>query len=347
MSESALRWKGRLGRLKSVALLIGLGGVVLLIIGLINFSSALNSDTEQPAAVTVGQLTRGEVPKGRYVTVAGWTDYDVWYTETEDSRTVASYYVLVDDDFLNLIVVKAAGSPSLLADFEPVVITGMTRSMPSDLQELVRSDVAEIHEYGLEINVNLYLAEGQKPMTKTTVLGLLIAGAVLLLLAAIPLAMPGTVFGPAPVEAAAAPATGDSAAKASGVFRVLQSVDPLEVGHKTRKFDNAVANLVPLAGGRLLVYIHHILTTRVYGVKASQKESHWGVLIEQGHVISIEPGKLYAWKDRPAVGLRYHDAQGQEQELVVSFDHAAAQADFIKMLQQLGFEVGAGMPQML
>ena len=81
MGESALRWRGRLGRLKPLALLIGLGGVVLLIIGLINFSSALNSEPERPTEVTVGQLTQGDVPKGRYVTVAGWTDYDaVSYT---------------------------------------------------------------------------------------------------------------------------------------------------------------------------------------------------------------------------------------------------------------------------
>jgi hypothetical protein len=345
MSESALRWRGRLGRLKSLALLIGILGGVLVVVGLVTFSSAQSNDPSRPAEITVGQLVQGQVPTGRYVTVSGWTDYDVWYTETEDSRTVSSYYVLVDDEFLNLVVVEAAGSPSLRPDLEPASVTGMTRSMPSGLKDIVNSDVADIHEYGLEINVDLYVAEGQKPPTKTTVLALLAGGAVLLLLAAVPLAMPGTVFGPAPVEAAVGVAAGDPGTKASGTFLNLKSVDPVEVGAKTRKFDNAVANLVPLENRRLLVYIHHILTTRAYGVKVNQRETHWGVLIGQDSVISVEPGKLYAWKERPAVCLSYRDASGKEQEVIVSFNHAAAQAGFVKMLQQLGFAVGTGMPQ--
>lgn len=347
MNESALRWKGRLGRLKPLALVLGLVGLILLIVGLITLSSALNNDPNRPAEVSVGQLTRGEVPKSRYVTVDGFTDYDVCYTETEDGKTVARYYVLVDEEFLNLVVVKAAGFPIARPDLDPVTVTGMTRSMPSGLKDLVRSDVAEIHEYGLEINEDLYLAEGQNPPTKTSVWVLLIVGAVLLALAALLLLMPGTVFGPAPVEAAVAPVAGEAGTKASGTFQGLKSVQPLEVGRKARKFENAVANLVPLEDRRLLVYIHHVVTTRAYGLKVGRRESHWGVLIGQDNVVSIDPGKLYAWKDRPAVRLCYRDDKGKERQLLVSFDHAAAQAGFVKMLQQLGFAVGSGMPQVV
>lgn len=347
MNESALRLKGRLGRLKAFALLLGLGGVVLLIAGLGTFSSARSNDPSRPAEVMVGQLVRDEVPTGRYVSIAGLTDYDIWYTETENGATVARYYVLVDGDFTNLVVVKARGEPAVRSDFEPATITGMTRPMPSGLKDLVRSDIADFQEYGLALNMDLCLAEGQTPPTKTAVLAMLVAGGLLLVLAAIPLTMPGTVFGPAPVEAATAMAAGDPGAKASGVFLNLKSIDPVEVGARRQKFDNAVANLVPLEDRRLLVYIHHIVTTRAYGIKVNQNETHWGVLIGRDNAVSIEPGKLYAWKERPAVRLHYRDDQGKEQELVVSFNHAAAQAGFVSLLQQLGFSVGSGVPQAL
>lgn len=343
MNESALRLRGRLGRLKSVGVLLGMVGLALLIAGLVLLSDARANDPNNPMVAGVDQLVRGEIPTSRYVSVSGQTNYDIFYTETEDGATKARYYFLVDDAMANIILVKAKGMPVSKADLVPVTIVGMTRSTASGLQDLMRSDLPDITDAGLQTNIDLYIAEGQKPPTVGTVWTLLLLGVALMAVGAVSLTFRGVVFGPAPVEPTVAPAVGQPGTQASGTFLKLKSVQPLEVGRGTRQFENAVANLVPLEDRRLLVYIHHIVTTRAYGIKVGQQESHWGAFIGQDNVVSIEPGKLYAWRERPAVRLRYRDAKGKEQDLVVSFNHAAAQAGFVEMLRQMGFAVGSGV----
>jgi len=91
-----------------------------------------------------------------------------------------------------------------------------------------------------------------------------------------------------------------------------------------------------------MIYIHHIRTTKTYGVTVNRRESDWGVFIDPANVIDIEPGKLYGWKDRAAVRLRYRDEAQKEQTLYVSFNHAAAQAEFAGLLRRMGFAVGSG-----
>jgi hypothetical protein len=348
VSDSALRWKGRLSRLRLLALLLGIVGVVLLIAGVVTFANARENDPARPLRVQVGHLVRGEVSTGRYVTVSGLTDYDIFYTQTTESgSTVARYYFLMDEEGRNIVLVEADGYPIVQDDFVPATVTGVVRSTASGLKTLINSDLGDIHNAELETNVELYVEEGATPPTMEFAGALLIGGVVLLALAIVPFTVPGAIFGPAPLEATVAPTGGDPGAKATGVFQNLKSVNPLQVGRGTRKFDSAVANLVPLNDRRLLVYIHHILTTRAYGIKVSQRETHWGVFIGQDTVVDIEPGKLYGWKPQPAVRLRYRDDKGKERDLVVSFNHAAAQAGFISMLKQMGFVVGSGMPAAL
>ncbi len=345
--ESKLRLKGRLGRLKGLGIILGLVGLVLLIAELSLLPEALANDPHRPMPVEVGQLVRGEIPTSRYVSVSGQTTYDIFYTEEVDDGTVKGrYYYLVDDALANIVLVKAQGMPIGKPQLVPATIAGMTHSTESGLKDLIRSDLAEITDAGLQTNIDLYIAEGQKPLSIGTVLVLLVLGVALLALGGVSLAFPGVVFGPAPLEPAVAPAVGETGAQASGTFLKLKSIQPLEVGRGTRKFENAVANLIPQPDRRLLVYIHHIVTMRAYGIKVGRRESHWGAFVGQDNVVSVEPGKLYGWRERPAVRLRYRDAKGKEQDLVVSFNHAAAQAGFVEMLRQMGFAVGSGLAAM-
>jgi len=96
-----------------------------------------------------------------------------------------------------------------------------------------------------------------------------------------------------------------------------------------------------------MVYIHHILTQRVYGVKVREQETHWGVFVDRGIVIDVEPGMVYGWRDRPAVRIRYSDEASKQHTLIVSFNHAGAQADTASLLRQMGFAVGSGEPPLM
>ena len=64
-------------------------------------------------------------------------------------------------------------------------------------------------------------------------------------------------------------------------------------------------------------------------------------------MIDIEPGKVYGWKDRWAVRLRYKDEKEQSQTLFVIFNQPGLQAEFASLLRQTGFAVGTGEAPMM
>ncbi len=82
MSEMLLRWQGRIGRAKPLAPLFLIFGVVALLFGLVNLRAFLDNPGE-PAPVEISQLLQGEIAADRYVVVSGWTNYEVFYSETE------------------------------------------------------------------------------------------------------------------------------------------------------------------------------------------------------------------------------------------------------------------------
>ena len=343
MSETSLRWKGRLGSLKPAAAVVLLLAVVFLAVSIGSLSEATNNPTV-PQAGAIGELVNGAIGANRYVTVSGTALYPAAYEETEDGRTVAEYYYLLDGASGHMILIKAATTVPSAQTEEPATITGMTRGAESELQKLVESDLSDIRSAGLDTRSTLYVADGQKPpdAAQNTVL---VAGlSVLSLLCLATFFAPSTVFGAKPVDTAAASlAVGDPGVKASGRFQKLAGVHPsIEIGKGTRKFNNGVANVIPLEDRRLMVYIHHILTQRVYGIKVREQETHWGVFVDRGTVIDVEPGMVYGWHDRPAVRIRYGDETSKQRTLIVSFNHAGAQADVVSLLRQMGFAVGSG-----
>ena len=341
MSENSLRWKARLGSLKALAALILLFAVIFLIPALGNLSVATSNPTE-PQSVDISQLARNELGANQYVTVSGTAFYPSAYQKTSDGRVTEEYFFLFDVDTAAAILIQAKGTVSVLDSSEPKTITGLTHAPESELRNLILSDLPDIQSNGVTATADLYLGEDEKPpdigASSAAVIGLGVVSALCLAT----FFFPGTVFGPRPVDSLSA-ATGDAGVKATGQFVQLASVQPsIQIGQGKRKFSNAVANVVPLENRRLMIYIHHILTTKTYGVTVNRRESDWGVFIDPANVIDIEPGKLYGWKDRAAVRLRYRDEAQKEQTLYVSFNHAAAQAEFAGLLRRMGFAVGSG-----
>ena len=109
------------------------------------------------------------------------------------------------------------------------------------------------------------------------------------------------------------------------------------------KFNNAVANLITLPDSRLMVYIHHVQRTTLYGVVTVRKhESDWAVLLDKNAPWQIDPGTLYGWKARPAVRFVARESVRKPEALYISFDYAGSQAELVRQLRGLGFAVGMG-----
>lgn len=346
MNETTLRWRARIGSLKLLAGGVLLGVAIMLIVEVGQLSTALKNPGK-PQTIAVEQLVDGSVGVGRYVTVSGYALYDAGYEETKDGRKVASYYLLLEDDTGHLIAVKA---PAVLPARQPgsVTLTGMTRNTPTELNELIQSDMPTFEQAGFTTTPRLYLAENEMPPNKTSVLAMMLVLGALTFVCIVPFFFPGTVFVPRPVDPTIAPSSAKdmmAGVRVTGRLHQLKRVEPtIEFSKRAQKFKNAVANVIPLPQNNLLIHIRYVVRTRLYGVvTVSKRESDWGVFITGDKVIDIEPGKLYGWRDRWAVRFRYKGRGDKQETLFASLDHAAAQADLVGLLHKTGFAVGTGI----
>jgi hypothetical protein len=102
--------------------------------------------------------------------------------------------------------------------------------------------------------------------------------------------------------------------------------------------------LIPLPSGDLLVYIHYVLRTKLYGVVTiSKQESDWGIVLKRTDPWQIEPGLLLGWKDRRALRFQRQDPGRKAEQLYLTVDDGAEQARLVQELRGTGFPVGMGM----
>jgi hypothetical protein len=343
INEAALRWKGRLGSLKALGLLGVIVGAIFLLFRVEDLATALNNPAE-PQVARISQLVTGEIGTDRYVSLSGQAEYQTGYRYTENNQPVDDYYFLVDYQAGYMVLVK---SPTIIPETlrpESITVNGLTHSAPTDLRDKIEADKSDYTKAGLATISTLYVGEDEQPASAA---GLIVPMAIVGLLMLLGLGtffFPNQVFGPKPIDTFALdPAKSKPGVKASGTFQRLASVRPtIKLGKGTRKFDNSVANIVTLDSGDLMIYIHYILTTRVYGAAVNKRESDWGIFLQPSRVTEIEPGKLYSWRDRWAARIRYQTEAGKEQTLLLSFNDAGSLSDFASLLRSRGYMVGSG-----
>lgn len=342
MDEDSLRWKARIGAIKW----LGMVGVILcgilLIIVLGSLRTALNNP-RQAQPVTIQQLVDGSINTGQYVTLEGNAVYEEGYEEVEGSSVVATYYLMLDEIYGYIVLVQASSNNVATRDSGYGTLTGMTKSTGTDLRDLVRSDAEYYAEYGYVITPNLYVAEGKKPSDPGVqgFLAVILAGG--FALGIVPFFFPTTVFIPKAVEMTAAGLQAKAKGfgiKATGRFLQLKKIKPQIVpGKRTQKFNEAQANIISLDGGNMMIYIHHVVRYNFIPIS----KTHWGVFLAPRTTSGIQPGLKLGWKDRPAVEIRYPAKDNKIETLLVTFDHAGEQADFVKALREKGFRVGTGI----
>ncbi len=339
MNETWLRWKGRIGASKLFALIIGILVVVILVGIAGNLYKALkNLSGLEP--VSVNDLVTNKIGNDSYISVNGMASFQLSYEETNNGVLQAIIYPLIDLKSHNVIFVRSTNTGLASSEDQLVTVSGMTQSTPSDLQNLIAKDVSDIEAAGFKTSTTLYVLEGEKPGDISAIgLETLTLAAVLLLCVAT-FFFPSTVFHPQPVQPQAQVVQGKNGVKIIGRLQRLKSVAPeLVFGYGTRKFRNAVANIFTSKEGWLGIYIHYIFTYRVEFIPVYKQITDWAVVVLPTQVLAIEPGKLYGWRDHPAVSIKYRDATNKAETLIVSFEHNGAQAQFVEYLRGKGYAV--------
>jgi hypothetical protein len=343
MNEGSLRWRARIGSLKWISLIVIILAGIGLIYAISELLTAIKNPTE-PRVVNIEQIVTGDVGSNQYITLEGFAMYDTGYEETEDNVPVATYYLLVDDITGHVLIVKASEIYIDDREMDWITLAGMTHKTSPELRELIQSDNVYFEEAGFYTTADYYLAEADTPSGLAQSLFLSAPLAAVVVLSAIPFFYPTTVFLPKPVEMISIdPVSTDKKAgnlKATGRFLQLKKVEPsLELGKRRQQFTNAVANVVPLDRGDLMIYIHHVVRYNFIAVS----KTHWGVFLNSRNVNVVEPGVQLGWTDRPAVQFNYTSGEGKSEILLLSFDHAADQAAFVKLLREQEFKVGSGI----
>ncbi len=338
MNESVLRWKGRIGSLKLGCGIILVLAAIVACAGIANLSTALKNPGA-PQTITLAQLINGDIGSGRYVSVTGLAAYDIGYEKTEDGKTTATYYFVIDPNTGDMALIKHTSALLIAKQSDIVTITGMTRAMPSDLKDALKEDESLFATNDLRTTSVLYIEDGAAPPTTGASMVFLVLGLGVAVLCVIPFFFPGVVFAPHPLDTTVAPPTERYVLKATGMFTKLENVDPLEVGKTTRTFTNAIANVIPLGEHEVMIYIHHILKTKTYGITVNTTVTDWGVFLHNERVSAVAAGKIFGWKDKWAVRFQYPNAKGKTATLYVIFEEAGAQAAFVKLLRAMQFSV--------
>src|SRR6266498_137021 len=341
MNESLLRWKGRIGSLKALALLVLIFLVIFTFPAVTGFVTALKNPSA-PQSVTVSELISGNIGTQRYVNVSGVASYKLAYTETENSVSKAIIYPLIDRQGNAVVFVRTTEANLASAPDTRVTVTGLTTSAPSDLKNLIEKDLSEINGAGYQTSSALYVEQGQKPGQLILYLLALAAMAFATVLCIATFFFPSVAFGAFPVQQIPPDAKISKAIKATGNFQQVKTMQPLEFAKARRNFTDAVANLFVMDDRSIGVYIHFVLSRRVYGVQVSKQETDWMALVKPAQVIAVEPGKIYSWRDRWAVSIRFRDSADKPQTMLISFENAASQANFVNFLREKGYAVSSG-----
>jgi hypothetical protein len=338
MNEGALRWKGRIGSMKG-----GCGLLLILAIILICFSvSQINTamkNPDEPRVTTLTELVNGDLGTGMYVEVSGIAIYDAGYSKTEDNTTTETYYFLIDPDTGDMILIKHHSALIIGKEDGYATVSGMTRSSASDLKSAIKEDEATFTTDGLRTTSKLYIADGQEPPDMSTNVVMLVIMIIITVLCSIPFFFPSIVFAPYPLDTTIPVSTARAKIKATGKFQKLKSREPLEIGKGMQKFNNGVANLILRAELDLMIYIHHIVKTKRYGVTLNTTESDWAIFLNGENVQSVESGKILGWKDKLAIRFTYMGPKDKEQALFILLENAGDQAQVVELLRKMRFQV--------
>ena len=340
MNQNTLRFKGWISALRPYALAVILLGSFFLI-GFIKSYTMAYRAAHSPQ-VSIGDLVRGEIEAGSYVTLQGYMFYGGLIEEREGSKLEAVFNPLVDPSTGDMLLVRFTQREVFSREDEEFLrVSGLISSPGTDLTEQIEQMLPEIRAAGFNPTTDLYLRDILEPGQPQSLLPGVIGTALAMLVSAVIVAMPRIVFSPQPLTASASPEEGIP--KRVRVTGRLNKVNPkatsLELTKRRQHFAKVPVAILGTEKRELVVHYHQVVVNRYMGIKIGTNVSDWAVRLSPIQVVRIEPGKLYSFDERPALRITYKDQPDREAVLVLSFESDKEQAFFVEMLKELGFSV--------
>lgn len=326
MHERILRWKGRIGSLKPLGGIMLIAAVIVAFAGFVGLSAALKNPGA-PQMVTLAQLVDGDIDSGRYVEVSGLAVYALGY-----EKSATQFYFMNDPVTGDVVLIAHPAARFVDETSRFITITGMTRRIPADLQAAIGQDAQLLAARGWRTTTQLYIEGGAFPPDSGGSALLLLASLIVAGVCGYALFSPGQVFTFHPPDTTTPPPERPRM-RATGVFTKLDSVEPLDMGKRTRRFTNAIANIIPLGEREVALYIRYVLQTKTYGMTTHTTITDWGVYLHSDQDVVISSGKLLGWKDKWAVRVQHPTVRGKPGTLYLAFEDAGAQAACMDLLR--------------
>lgn len=296
-----------------VALMAALGAGCLLGVHMITEARA----NVAPRAVTVDDIIARRVSSGTWVTMKGLLDARV-ILETGSkgsngklSEVKARYAPLVDESTGRAVFVALP----LTHDYSGttrMAFSGMLRGLPDVAKKTVDREGGNVR--GIPVELDHALMLNQEPASEAAGFWLIAFCAPVLALMLFAAAKRHTIFRKSAATAMPTASTSPIEMRATGTFR-------LNVNDSERFVEMPVGATL-LQSGEVMLLANVDASSSFFGVRTSQREGMWTLVLPHGAMGAIERGEMFfAGERRPAAQIEVGGSTaGKRQTVVLSFD---------------------------
>lgn len=278
---------------------------------------------DQPRVVGIDEVLAHKDMQRNFVTVQGTLIPKAALVETRKERLVAAYLPLVSaTDKRALLVKYPAHRVPAEKEAKEIAITGMLEGLDADVtRHLIQTGTGQ--EAGLDLD--FMLVEGRAPGSLAVRVAVTLAATLSMVALLLVRIWRFVVFRRSDEVDAAAESPPPTAVdlRVSGLFRLGE--------HKPHRFLDVPAALTRLESGDLAMVANVDASSRLFGVKTTDRSGLWSIVVSFEQVTQVETGSLYlGLRRRPALRMKYSAGGSRKGGVAVLSCPDVAQRTFVR-----------------
>jgi hypothetical protein len=298
-------------------------------------------------------------------------DFRIYQEQDSFGRTVASYYLLRDENWGRAVWVRSSRLIDEGGTSEKVTIGGVIRSITTKAEHFLDLGAIQVGSEDLFVEKNVYLAADKTDDPSLGVVTFFGFLSLIGLVCGTTLLCPRGIFVNQPLPQRPVDYRAVIGMRVYGTFlQMISGNSDLVLGRPSRQVLEKGVLVYELTDRRLLLQLYELRRSGGASSKAllnpdlvvssmtgtlrripiqsdeigQSGEARWGILLEPGQITGAMTGTLFGRKERWAVVLRYCDVEGTSRLLISAFERWDAYQAFCALLEGRGIELKAGDP---